>query len=599
MEAQKSKSQRSMTGNHRLLPASRPTSAYKPNAHIIPTYSLLTWSLGRGSVIWRIWPAVVLYTFFASVIVYVSLRGIISLQIPSVMLTVLGVVIGFVISYRASSGYERYWLGRTCWSDVMRNSRTLGRLIWFHVPPRLTAKTPEETKTGHLLRSTHELNKVMSEKRMALDLIEGFAVALKHHIRGELGIYYEDLYHLIRPMHEHTHSADDRHTQRVLSADAPSPRRAQRITTQTLIQETSVALPETSSQPHVLVDVTAEPDYGTFDPSKLSSEANPAGEGSSKERIPRTLRHSSSNSSQRSAVSAQSEHQPLMPSSQPPPEAENIMGKVSRDMIPFAGTISLIRRGFQGSRSTDEQSPSNHPEIEAGDGPSQPGVPEGRKWQGPIYSGLHAKHRPKVAGGGENLPLEILRCLSEWFSTLEDRGTVPGSSLGPMIAAIAAFEENLTALERILTTPLPFSHQVRVFDVSYQPVHSIIDFALPHPRALRHTVWVYLFFLPFQLVGQFGYYTIPGVAIASFIYLGFVAAGEEIEQPFGYDENDLDLDLFCQSIIHADIKQLKNSPCLNAYFDPEPEHKRSDNVLPVPRRSLTLSEAISSDRVPL
>jgi predicted membrane chloride channel (bestrophin family) len=42
-----------------------------------------------------------------------------------------------------------------------------------------------------------------------------------------------------------------------------------------------------------------------------------------------------------------------------------------------------------------------------------------------------------------------------------------------------------------------------------------------------------LFFLPFQLVGQFGYYTIPGVAIAAFIYLGFIAAGEEIEQPFG------------------------------------------------------------------
>lgn len=51
----------------------------------------------------------------------------------------------------------------------------------------------------------------------------------------------------------------------------------------------------------------------------------------------------------------------------------------------------------------------------------------------------------------------------------------------------------------------------------------------------RHdsTVWVYLFFLPFQLVSQFGYYAIPGVAIAAFIYLGFIAAGEEIEQPFG------------------------------------------------------------------
>lgn len=39
--------------------------------------------------------------------------------------------------------------------------------------------------------------------------------------------------------------------------------------------------------------------------------------------------------------------------------------------------------------------------------------------------------------------------------------------------------------------------------------------------------------MPFQLLDQFYEYTILGVAIASFIYLGFLAAGEEIEQPFG------------------------------------------------------------------
>lgn len=93
-------------------------------------------------------------------------------------------------------------MGRTGWSDVIRSSRTLGRLFWFHVPPRLTAKTPEEIQAGLLQRSTQEMNKVMSEKIMALDLIEGsvisfvicenfkqfslfrFAISLKHHIRG-------------------------------------------------------------------------------------------------------------------------------------------------------------------------------------------------------------------------------------------------------------------------------------------------------------------------------------------------------------------------------------------------------------------------------
>lgn len=50
---------------------------------------------------------------------------------------------------------------------------------------------------------------------------------------------------------------------------------------------------------------------------------------------------------------------------------------------------------------------------------------------------------------------------------------------------------------------------------------------------LDSTVWLYLFALPFQLVDQFLWYTIPGVGIAAFIYLGFVATGEEVEQPFG------------------------------------------------------------------
>lgn len=33
-----------------------------------------------------------------------------------------------------------------------------------------------------------------------------------------------------------------------------------------------------------------------------------------------------------------------------------------------------------------------------------------------------------------------------------------------------------------------------------------------------------------------------------------------------YDQNDLDMDMFCQQIIHPEIERLKQSPCLNAYM---------------------------------
>ncbi|KAJ3985259.1 hypothetical protein F5890DRAFT_1473887 [Lentinula detonsa] len=65
------------------------------------------------------------------------------------------------------------------------------------------------------------------------------------------------------------------------------------------------------------------------------------------------------------------------------------------------------------------------------------------------------------------------------------------------------------------------------------------NLTVPLPFRFCTTVWLFLIFLPFLLVATFGWHSITGALIASFIYLGFLAAGEEIEQPFGYDE-DLD-----------------------------------------------------------
>lgn len=55
------------------------------------------------------------------------------------------------------------------------------------------------------------------------------------------------------------------------------------------------------------------------------------------------------------------------------------------------------------------------------------------------------KRRPRVAGGGENLPLEVVRCLSEWLAVLEERGCVPGNPLGGMYGCLASFEDSLSS----------------------------------------------------------------------------------------------------------------------------------------------------------
>lgn len=85
------------------------------------------------------------------------------------------------------------------------NSRTLARLVWFHIPLRVQASKEGVTK--------EEAERVLEEKKVFLDLIEGFdgfniarlcpnvsfrfAFALKHHLRHEPGPYYEDLYPLL------------------------------------------------------------------------------------------------------------------------------------------------------------------------------------------------------------------------------------------------------------------------------------------------------------------------------------------------------------------------------------------------------------------
>jgi putative membrane protein len=48
--------------------------------------------------------------------------------------------------------------------------------------------------------------------------------------------------------------------------------------------------------------------------------------------------------------------------------------------------------------------------------------------------------------------------------------------------------------------------------------------------------------------------------ITSFIVIGFAAIGAEIENPFGYDKNDLNLDFFCNEIICQELAAITARP---------------------------------------
>ena len=88
--------------------------------------------------------------------------------------------------------------------------------------------------------------------------------------------------------------------------------------------------------------------------------------------------------------------------------------------------------------------------------------------------------------------------------------------------------DNLGNCERILRAPLPLAYAIH----------------------LKQLVLINCLTLPFQLVKDAGFFTGAAVALISFTLFGIDEIGIEIENPFGYDANDLPLEDFCHEVKH-------------------------------------------------
>jgi len=80
--------------------------------------------------------------------------------------------------------------------------------------------------------------------------------------------------------------------------------------------------------------------------------------------------------------------------------------------------------------------------------------------------------------------------------------------------------------ERIKNTPVPYSYTL----------------------LLHRTAYIYCFLLPFGLVDSIGFMTPFVVAIVAYTFFGLDALGDELEEPFGTEPNDLPLDAICRAI---------------------------------------------------
>ncbi|KAH8921536.1 hypothetical protein BT69DRAFT_1335446 [Atractiella rhizophila] len=479
--------------------------------------------IARGTVLRVIWPEWIGHTLWAVFVVVLSKNTPINLGISNVLLTVLGVLIGFVVPYRVSASYASYWAGRSAWGDCMRHSRTLARLMWFNVPTCTKKYAEDETVPKE------ELESVLEEKKAFLDLILAFAVSLKHRLRSEHGIYYDDLYPLVCDMpqfnrqnisHDQKKANDDIVTSPT-SASSPFPSVLNALSNpppNTTVNSTNGTGPKHSET----APLTAQGnEYGTFSPSSGDSARDSL------------LR----------SVHAATEPVPV-----PAPAA------ASSAVLQPSHTWAAWTSSTMGSVSKPKKRKTHRVEYKQDTGndaaDSQTVVLIHRKLKEfKARIDVSGKHVPqmedllkKKASKGDqndrclNIPLEIVWALSAYLYVLEKRNNVGGNPLGQLYANVLALEDDLTTMEKILTCPLPVIYALH----------------------LRHAVWIYLLFMPLQLLPTYGpWLTVLGTTLAAFFFLGFIAAGEEIEQPFGYDDNDLDLDLFVEEIIAKELQEIK------------------------------------------
>ncbi len=120
-------------------------------------------------------------------------------------------------------------------------------------------------------------------------------------------------------------------------------------------------------------------------------------------------------------------------------------------------------------------------------------------------------------GAANHVPNLIARRLYDRFADAHRRGSISNAdfiNLGPLHKSLL---DILGACERIKKTPIPFSY------ATY----------------LKIFITLYVLILPFALTAAFGWVTVLVSMFITFALLGVELLGEEIEDPFGLDCNDL------------------------------------------------------------
>ena len=126
----------------------------------------------------------------------------------------------------------------------------------------------------------------------------------------------------------------------------------------------------------------------------------------------------------------------------------------------------------------------------------------------------------------KHVPNQIARLLIRKVNDLYKTGTISGDQLIILNGEISSFTDICGACERIKNTPIPQSYSAFI----------------------KKFIFFYVMTLPFGYVFTLGYYVAPIVGFVFYVLGSLELVAEEIEDPFGTDDNDLPMGKMASNI---------------------------------------------------
>ncbi|BBP71481.1 membrane protein [Pseudomonas sp. Seg1] len=133
---------------------------------------------------------------------------------------------------------------------------------------------------------------------------------------------------------------------------------------------------------------------------------------------------------------------------------------------------------------------------------------------------------PKPDAQVPDYSARILHRIGEQCSDLQQAGALTEWRYMLLANHLTSLTQAQAVCERIKNTPLPF----------------------PYTLLLHRTIYLFCILLPFAMAEPLGWLTPLFTAIVSYTFFGLDAIADELEDPFGRDENDLPTDALVRTI---------------------------------------------------